>query len=61
VLDHFIANDQMKKHLAGFGYLRVNADYPETLRGDASRVERYSDHDVAVGYFTFDAQSAPKN
>jgi uncharacterized protein len=61
VLDHFIANDAMKKHLAGFGYLRVNADYPETLRGDATRIERYSDHDVAVGYFTFDEQPAPKN
>jgi hypothetical protein len=61
VLDHFIANDAMKKHLAGFGYLRINADYPETLRGDATRVERYSDHDVAIGYFTFDEQPAPKN
>ena len=27
VLDHFIANEQMKRHLAGFGYLRINADY----------------------------------
>lgn len=54
VLDHFLANDAMKKHLAAFGYLRINADYPETLRGDASRVERYSDHDVAVGYFNLD-------
>jgi predicted extracellular nuclease len=61
VLDHFLANDAMKKHLAGFGYLRVNADYSETLRGDASRVERYSDHDIPVGYFTFDEAPAPKN
>ncbi|HEX8738364.1 MAG TPA: hypothetical protein VF721_23735 [Pyrinomonadaceae bacterium] len=61
VLDHFLANDAMKKHLAGFGYLRINADYPETLRGDAARVERYSDHDVPVGYFTFDEAPAPKN
>ncbi|HEX8248794.1 MAG TPA: hypothetical protein VF599_11510 [Pyrinomonadaceae bacterium] len=61
VLDHFIANDAMKKHLAGFGYLRINADYPETLRGDATRVERFSDHDIPVGYFTFDEQPAPKN
>jgi hypothetical protein len=65
VLDHFIANDAMKKHLAGFGYLRVNADYPETLRGDTNRVERFSDHDIPVGYFTFEEQqqqqTAPKN
>ncbi|HEX9959966.1 MAG TPA: hypothetical protein VGB00_03485 [Pyrinomonadaceae bacterium] len=59
VLDHFIANDAMKKHLAGFGYLRINADYPETLRGDATRVERFSDHDIPVGYFTFDEQNKP--
>jgi predicted extracellular nuclease len=54
VLDHFLANEAMKKHLAAFGYLRVNADYPETLRGDATRVERYSDHDIPVGYFNLD-------
>lgn len=55
VLDHFIANLQMRKHLAGFGFLRVNADYPQILRAVPGRVERFSDHDVAVGYFTFDA------
>lgn len=55
VLDHFIANQQMRKHLAGFGYLRVNADYPQILRAVADRVERFSDHDVAVGYFNLDA------
>lgn len=55
VLDHFIANQQMRKHLAGFGYLRVNADYPQILRAVPDRVERFSDHDVAVGYFNLDA------
>ncbi|MGD9629677.1 MAG: hypothetical protein AB7V18_10565 [Pyrinomonadaceae bacterium] len=54
VLDHFIATQEMRKHLAGFGYLRVNADYPQVLRGVAGRPERFSDHDVAVGYFTID-------
>lgn len=53
VLDHFLVNDAMKRHLAGFGYLRVNADFPQVLRADADRVERFSDHDVAVGYFSF--------
>ncbi|MER3631719.1 MAG: hypothetical protein C4325_05745 [Blastocatellia bacterium] len=53
VLDHFLANDAMKRHLAGFGYLRTNADFPQVLRAEADRVERFSDHDVAVGYFTF--------
>ena len=54
VLDHFLASQTMRKHLAGFGYLRVNADFPQILRADPDRVERFSDHDVAVGYFSFD-------
>lgn len=54
VLDHFLANMPMRKHLAGFGYLRVNADFPQVYREDGKRVERFSDHDVAIGYFTFD-------
>jgi predicted extracellular nuclease len=58
VLDHFIANFPMRKHLAGFGYLRINADYPQILRAVSDRPERFSDHDVAVGYFNFDASAA---
>ncbi len=29
VLDHIIINQAMKKHLAGFGYGRLNADFPQ--------------------------------
>lgn len=54
VLDHFLVSPAMKKHLAGFGYARMNADFPESYRNDANRVERYSDHDAAIGYFNFD-------
>ena len=54
VLDHFLANQSMRRHLAGFGYLRINADYPQVYREDGNRPERFSDHDVAVGYFSFD-------
>lgn len=57
VLDHFLVNRIMKRHLAGFGYLRVNADFPQVLRANGERVERFSDHDVAVGYFSY---SEPK-
>ena len=60
VLDHFLVTDTMKKHLAGFGYVRVNADFPEAFRGDANRVERFSDHDPAIGYFSFDEKTAAK-
>lgn len=54
VLDHILINEAMKKHINGFGYVRMNADFPEVYRNDDSRVERYSDHDAAVAYFTFD-------
>ena len=54
VLDHFLVTETMKKHFAGFSYLRVNADFPDIYRNDAARIERYSDHDPAIGYFSLD-------
>lgn len=60
VLDHFLITEAMRKHLIGFGYARVNADYPETFRGDATRVERFSDHDPAIGYFSFEERIVAK-
>ena len=57
VLDHVIINQAMKKYLAGFGYGRLNADFPEVYRNDNTRVERYSDHDPAIAYFNFDEKS----
>ena len=49
----------MVKHLGGFGYARVNADFPQTYRNDENRVERFSDHDAAIAYFSLDEISAP--
>jgi len=60
VLDHIIVSDAMKKHIGGFGYARMNADFPEIYRNDDSRVERFSDHDAAIAYFTFDEISTTK-
>lgn len=57
VLDHFLVTEAMKKHLAGYGYARVNADFPETYRNDATRVERFSDHDAAIAFFSFDEKT----
>jgi len=54
VLDHIIVSEAMKKHIGGFGYARMNADFPEIYRNDDSRVERFSDHDAAIAYFSFD-------
>ncbi len=69
VLDHILINAAMKKHINGFGYARLNADFPEIYRNDDTRAERFSDHDAAVAYFTFDdltsakqeEKSTPKN
>lgn len=58
ILDHFLVSEAFKKHLAGFGYARINADFPETYRNDDTRVERFSDHDAAIAYFTFDEKPA---
>lgn len=60
VLDHFLISPAMKNYLHGFGYARVNADFPEIYRNEASRIERFSDHDAAIGYFTFDEKLAAK-
>lgn len=64
-IDHMIVTQAMKKHLAAFGFARFNADFPEIYRNDANRVERFSDHDAAIGFFNFDenttAQTEVKN
>lgn len=54
VLDHILVTENLRKHLRGFGFLRVNADHPESVRNDATRPERFSDHDPAVAYFSID-------
>ncbi len=53
-LDHFLVNAAMKKYVNGFGFAHLNADFPEIYRNDDTRVERFSDHDSAIAYFTFD-------
>ncbi|HEX8286626.1 MAG TPA: hypothetical protein VF556_01445 [Pyrinomonadaceae bacterium] len=60
VLDHIIVSEAFKNHINGFGYARINADFPEIYRNDANRIERFSDHDAAVVYFTFDDVTVPK-
>ncbi len=61
VLDHILISETLRKHTSGFGYARINADYPDILRNDGNRMERFSDHDPAVAYFTMDdLTSLPK-
>jgi hypothetical protein len=52
-LDHVLVSGDAAAVLAAFDHARVNADFPEVFRGDATRVERTSDHDPAVAYFRF--------
>lgn len=60
VLDHILVSENLRKHLRGFGFLRVNADHPESFRNDPNRPERFSDHDPAVAYFSLD-EARPAN
>jgi hypothetical protein len=52
-IDHILVNERARSHVGRMHYARSNADFPESLRGDATRPERLSDHDAAVAYFGF--------
>lgn len=56
-LDHVIVSNAMRKRATRLVFSRSNADFPESLRRDANRPERVSDHDAPVAYFAF--PSAP--
>lgn len=49
-LDHFLVNANALAHVTRFAYARMDADFPESVRGDATRAERVSDHDPGVAY-----------
>ena len=51
-LDHVLLNQAALRRFSRLVYARNNADFPESMRGDASRPERLSDHDMPVAYFT---------
>ncbi|MBK5292728.1 MAG: lamin tail domain-containing protein [Acidobacteriia bacterium] len=52
VLDQIVVNQAFLSRLTRFQVAHLNAGFPETLYGDASRPERFSDHDVPVAYFS---------
>lgn len=56
VLDQVLVTQSALSRVSGFHYARVNADFPESYRNDASRPERISDHDMPVAYFKFPVQ-----
>lgn len=52
-LDHVLISANLVAQFAGLVHPRVNADFPEVLRGDATTPSRLSDQDPAVAYFAF--------
>jgi len=50
VLDHILVSSAALPRVTRFAHARFNADFAETLRNDASRPERISDHDAPVAY-----------
>jgi predicted extracellular nuclease len=52
-IDHILVNQAAYKRFSAIEYAHLDADFPESLRSDATRPERISDHDAAVAYFQF--------
>lgn len=55
-LDHVLANDALLGDVGSVevAHARINADFPEILRGDATTPSRLSDHDPTIAYFEVD-------
>jgi uncharacterized protein len=58
-LDHVLMSSVAATLLSGIHHARIDADFPEAFRADASRPERLSDHDPAVARFAFPADTVP--
>lgn len=58
-LDHVLVSAEAATSLTAFDHARINADFPEVYRGNATRVERTSDHDPAIAYFRFPRDTTP--
>ncbi len=56
-IDHIIVNTVANSYLQRYVIAHNNADFPElpasAFSGNATRPERYSDHDIPVAYFKF--------
>jgi uncharacterized protein len=59
VLDHILANSNALNKLSRFSIARLDADFPEIYRNDATRPERISDHDSPVAYLLFTDVTPP--
>jgi uncharacterized protein len=61
VLDHVLITAALRPYLHGFGYARLNADFPAASRNDDNRPERFSDHDPGIAYFNLTPKTAAAN
>jgi hypothetical protein len=59
VLDHILINQNVVSLFNRMKYARVNGDFPEIYRNDATRPERLSDHDPEVAYFLLPPNNPP--
>jgi predicted extracellular nuclease len=48
LLDHVLVSGATASRVTGVAIARLGADFPEALRGDATRPERLTDHDAPV-------------
>jgi hypothetical protein len=58
-LDHFLVNVNALARVKRFVYARVDADFPESMRGDSTRPERVSDRDPGVAYIAVPVDNDP--
>jgi predicted extracellular nuclease len=58
VLDHIIVSHSMRPYIHGYGYGRLNADFPKVYRNDIDRLEGFSDHDPTIAYFNTTPRAA---
>ena len=59
VLDHILVNANTLNKISRFSIARLDADFPEIYRNDATRPERISDHDAPVAYILFTDVTPP--
>src|SRR2546423_5935527 len=57
-IDHQLINGQLARRFNRFAGAHLDAEFPDSLRNDANRPERISDHDAEVSYY--DLSAAPR-
>ena len=56
-LDHMLLSPAMQTLLTRYQIAHINADYPQVARNNSEGVNRVSDHDIPIAYFSFQPQA----